>query len=61
MAKYDDIISGIFFDRYKAGAASVRFERDDLAAKAQQLKIAVPKNLGDIIYSYKYRKSLPRK
>lgn len=33
---------------------------DDLAAKAQQLKIAVPKNLGDIIYSYKYRKSLPQ-
>lgn len=60
MAKYDDIISGIFFDRYEAGATSVRFERDDLAAKAHQLKIAVPKNLGDIIYSYKYRKSLPQ-
>ena len=56
MAKYDDIINGIFFDRYEAGAASVRFERKDLAAKAHQLKIAVPKNLGDIIYSYKYRK-----
>ena len=60
MAKYDDIISGIFFDRYEAGATSVRFERNDLAAKAHQLKIAVPKNLGDIIYSYKYRKSLPQ-
>ena len=46
MAKYDDIINGIFFDRYEAGAASVRFERKDLAAKAHQLKIAVPKNLG---------------
>lgn len=45
MAKYDDIINGIFFDRYEAGAASVRFERKDLAAKAHQLKIAVPKNL----------------
>lgn len=60
MAKYDDIINGIFFDRYEAGATSVRFERKDLAAKAHQLKIAVPKNLGDIIYSYKYRKSLPQ-
>ena len=60
MAMYDDIINGIFFDRYEAGAASVRFERKDLAAKAHQLKIAVPKNLGDIIYSYKYRKSLPQ-
>ena len=43
MAKYDDIINGIFFDRYEAGATSVRFERKDLAAKAHQLKIAVPK------------------
>lgn len=60
MAKYDDIISGIFFDRYEAGVTSIRFERDELAAKARQLGIAVPKNLGDIIYSYKYRKSLPQ-
>ena len=60
MVKYDDIISGIFFDRYEAGATSVRFERDDLATKAHQLEIAVPKNLGDIIYAYKYRKRLPQ-
>ena len=60
MVKYDDIISGIFFDRYEAGATSIRFERKDLAAKAHQLEIAVPKNLGDIIYAYKYRKKLPQ-
>ena len=50
MAKYDDIITGIFFDRYEVGITSIRFERDDLAAKARQLNIAVPKNLGDVIY-----------
>ena len=60
MVKYDDIISGIFFDRYEAGATSVRFERNDLATKAHQLEIAIPKNLGDIIYTYKYRKRLPQ-
>ena len=60
MAKYDDIINGIFFDRYEAGATSVRFERNDLATKAHQLEIAIPKNLGDIIYTYKYRKRLPQ-
>ena len=60
MVKYDDIISGIFFDRYEAGATSVRFERNDLATKAHQLEIALPKNLGDIIYTYKYRKRLPQ-
>ena len=41
MAKYDDIINGIFFDRYEAGATSVRFERKDLAAKAHQLKLSL--------------------
>ena len=60
MVKYDDIISGIFFDRYEAGATSVRFERNDLATKAHQLEIAIPKNFGDIIYTYKYRKRLPQ-
>ena len=60
MVKYDDIISGIFFDRYEAGATSVRFERNDLATKAHQLEIAIPKNSGDIIYTYKYRKRLPQ-
>ena len=60
MVKYDDIISGIFFDRYEAGATSVRFERNELATKAHQLEIAIPKNLGDIIYTYKYRKRLPQ-
>lgn len=60
MAKYDDIIKGIFFDRYAVGATSVRFERNDLTEKAHQSKIVVPKNLGDIIYSYKYRKRLPQ-
>lgn len=60
MVKYDDIISGIFFDRYEASATSVRFERNDLATKAHQLEIAIPKNLGDIIYTYKYRKRLPQ-
>lgn len=60
MAKYDKIIAGVFFDRYEAGVTSIRFARSELDVKAHQLGIAVPKNLGDIIYSYKYRKSLPQ-
>ena len=31
-----------------------------MATKAHQLEIAIPKNLGDIIYTYKYRKRLPQ-
>ena len=61
MATYDDIITSIFFDRYSEGVSSIRFERVDLANKAQQLGVTTPKNLGDIVYSYKYRKRLPER
>lgn len=59
MAKYDDIISAIFKERYVDGATSIIFEREDLASKARELGFEPPKNLGDIVYSYKYRKCLP--
>ena len=61
MAKYDEIITAIFFDRYVPGVTTIGFERDDLADKARQLGIPVPRNLGDIVYSYKYRKRLPER
>lgn len=59
MAKYDEIITTIFFERYTEGITSIRFEREELANKARQLGLDVPRNLGDIVYSYKYRKRLP--
>lgn len=59
MAKYDEIISAIFKDRYTEGVTSIIFEREDLATKARELGFEPPKNLGDIVYSYKYRKRLP--
>lgn len=59
MTKYDEIISAIFFDQYTNGATSIVFERKELAAKAHHLGFDPPKNLGDIVYSYKYRKRLP--
>lgn len=59
MAKYDEIISAIFRERYTEGVTSIIFEREDLATKARELGFEPPKNLGDIVYSYKYRKRLP--
>lgn len=59
MAKYDEIINAIFFERYTEGVTSIRFEREELADKARELGIGTPRNLGDIVYSYKYRKRLP--
>jgi hypothetical protein len=37
----------------------VDFERDDIVKFARQLKIALPKNLGDVIYSFRFRTALP--
>jgi hypothetical protein len=37
----------------------VEFERDDIIRIAKKLKINLPKNLGDVIYSFRYRASLP--
>lgn len=57
--RYARIIERIFLSRYKPGAAKVPFEREDIVGAAETLKIKLPKNLGDIIYSFRYRVALP--
>lgn len=37
----------------------VAFEREDLVRAAKSLRIKLPKNLGDVIYSIRYRTKLP--
>ena len=49
----------IFFDRYAEGATEVPFEREDIAATATTLNIKLPKNLGDVLYAFRYRTPLP--
>jgi hypothetical protein len=50
---YDVAISAIFFAHYEAGLNEFEFKREELGEGI--------KNLGDIIYSYRYRKPLPQK
>jgi hypothetical protein len=57
--RYSQLIESVFFDKYKSGDQEVYFERPDLIKKAEELKINLPLNIGDIIYSFKYRASLP--
>jgi hypothetical protein len=57
---YHSIIEHVFFERYTVGLTSFEFERSDLEVTAQQLGIALPKNLGDVIYSLRYRAGLPQ-
>ena len=57
--RYSAIIDKIFFAKYKPGLREVPFERQDMETFAAKLKIDLPKNLGDLIYSFRYRACLP--
>ncbi|MCF6314152.1 MAG: hypothetical protein L3J39_17015 [Verrucomicrobiales bacterium] len=57
--RYENIIEKIFFNRYKKHAKTVKFLREDIETTASDLAIKLPKNLGDLIYSFRYRNPLP--
>ena len=57
--RYAMIIERIFHDRYSDGDTSVGFQRQDIIEVAQALEIDLPLNLGDVIYSFRYRTPLP--
>lgn len=58
--RYARLIEKIFFDRYSVTAEdAVHFERGDLRRAAEELDLQLPKNLGDVIYSMRYRTGLP--
>jgi hypothetical protein len=56
---YSEILERIFSSKYKPGADQVEFARDDISRAARELGIRLPKNLGDLIYSFRYRATLP--
>lgn len=60
LGRYGQIMERIFLRQYKEGAQVVPFQREDLVATAHELGIPVPKNLGDILYSFRYRRELPQ-
>ncbi len=57
--RYTQIIEAIFFKYYSEGDTKVPFHRADIVEVANQLGIKLPKNLGDVIYSFRYRTDLP--
>ena len=58
--RYAALIERIFFTRYEAGLKSFEFERKELKTAAVELGIALPDNLGDVIYSMRFRVDMPR-
>ncbi|HAJ94013.1 MAG TPA: endonuclease [Synergistaceae bacterium] len=59
--RYEAIIEKIFFSKYNPGDEDIPFERDDMRKMAKSLKVNLPKNLGDVIYSMRYRTPMPSK
>lgn len=57
--RYAQIVESIFLAAYKKGATEVEFDREDIVLHAERLGVALPKNLGDVVYSFRFRAALP--
>jgi hypothetical protein len=57
--RYKALIEKIFFEHYTAGSTEIGFDRDEIPRAAESLGIQPPKNLGDAIYSIRYRTPMP--
>ncbi len=57
--RYKVLIEKIFFDHWTKGKKEFEFARDEIGQKANELGIALPNNLGDLTYSFRYRIGLP--
>jgi len=57
--RYQALIEKIFFDHYADGASTLEFTRQEIKDAAADLAIVLPDNLGDVIYSFRFRAALP--
>src|SRR6266498_1638222 len=58
--RYTRILEAIFVKHYKKGITDIEFERTEFNQVAGELGIILPKNLGDVLYSFRYRTLLPK-
>lgn len=58
--RYTKILEAIFRKYFKKGKTEIEFERTEFSRVADELGILLPKNLGDVLYSFRYRTSLPK-
>lgn len=63
--RYKQIIEHIFFAKefgaYAAGDIEIEFTRDHIVTAAKVVDVGLPKNLGDVVYSIRYRTPMPKK
>lgn len=59
MGKYEQIIEWVFQKNYTPDATNVEFTREELVDAHDALGFARTKNIGDIPYSFRFRRELP--
>lgn len=58
--RYDVIIEHLFFSHWEKKITEFEFDREELEAIAKKLAVQLPKNLGDVIYYFRFRSVYPR-
>ncbi|MDQ2809470.1 MAG: hypothetical protein M3Z04_21555 [Chloroflexota bacterium] len=56
---YAAILEQVFFKHFNQGERDFVFTRSEIAEAATELGLAAPKNIGDALYSSRYRSGLP--
>lgn len=59
MSKYEQVIEWVFRKNYQQGDIRVRFTREELVEAHDALDLPRTKNIGDIPYSFRFRRELP--
>ncbi|PAX52785.1 endonuclease [Brunnivagina elsteri] len=60
VGRYSAIILEIFRRHYQNDVDIFEFDRSEIEEVAQTLEIKLPKNIGDVLYSFRFRKDLPQ-
>ena len=58
-SNYAQVIEHIFVTHFKKGMKDFLFSRDEITDAVKVMNIARPKNIGDVVYAFRYRKRLP--
>jgi hypothetical protein len=58
-SRYEELLGEIFKNHYRKNIEEFEFRRNEIEKVAKKQGIILPKNLGDVIYSFRYRKELP--
>lgn len=58
--RYVRLLEAVFLRNHTPGEATATFKRSDIAEEASRLGVDLPKNLGDLIYTFRYRTEIPQ-